>query len=259
MLKDQSVPPKSLQFWEHQSKPLQFREHQPKSLQFREHQSKSLQFREHQSKSLQFWEHQPKSLQPWEHQPSSSSMPTNSIAELASQLQAFISTKHPFASDLDPAILQSIEFYAPPPTSSPVPAPTSQERSSRSVARLPESPPYPVEWADSRSQLRSAVRHFQELLKRRTASELTGDAPEAFQSQANHPINSTITKDLTPLISTAQAPETHQTVSQDTTTMASLFWFVYRPRELPNLALECQIRWEIRQMIVGPPWWPWAF
>ena len=45
-------------------------------------------------------------------------MPMNSIAELASQLQAFISTKHPFASDLDPAILQSIEFYAPPPTSS---------------------------------------------------------------------------------------------------------------------------------------------
>ena len=148
-------------------------------------------------------------------------MPTNSIAELASQLQAFISTKHPFASDLDPAILQSIEFYAPPPTSSQVPAPTSQERSSRSVARPPESPPYPVEWADSRSQLRSAVRHFQELLKRRTASELTGDAPEAFQSQANHPINSTITEDLTSLNSTAQAPETHQTVSQDTTTMAS--------------------------------------
>ena len=144
-------------------------------------------------------------------------MPTNSIAELASQLQAFISTKHPFASDLDPAILQSIEFYTPLPTSSP--APTSQERSSRSVARPPESPPYPVEWADSQSHLRLAVWHFQELLKRRTALGLTSAAPEALQSQANHLINSTITKDLAPLISTAQAHETHQTVSQETTTM----------------------------------------
>jgi hypothetical protein len=105
-------------------------------------------------------------------------MSTNSIAELASQLQAFISTKHPFAGDLDPAILQSIEFYALPPTSAP--APTSQERRSRSVARPPESPPYPVEWADSRSRLRLAVRHFQELLKRRTALGLTSATPETF-------------------------------------------------------------------------------
>src|SRR5277367_5418607 len=145
-------------------------------------------------------------------------MPTDPILELASQLQAFISTKHPFASDLDPAILQSIESYAPLSTSSP--ASTSQERRSRSVARPPESPPYPVEWADSRSHIRSAVRHFQELLKRRTALGLTGAAPEALQSQASHPINSTITKDLAPLISTAQAHETHQTVSQETTTMS---------------------------------------
>ena len=113
-------------------------------------------------------------------------MSTDSIAELASQLQAFINTKHPFAGDLDPVILQSIESYAPPPTSSPGPASTSQERRSRSVARPPESPPYPVEWADSRSHLRSAVRHFQELLKHRTASRSywcrTGGIPVAGQS-----------------------------------------------------------------------------
>jgi hypothetical protein len=146
-------------------------------------------------------------------------MSTDPVAELASQLQAFISTKHPFASDLDPAVLQSIELYAPPSASSPDPASTSQERRSRSLARPPESPLYPVEWADTRSHLRTAVRHFQELLKRRTASGLTGAAPEAFQSRTNHPINSAITKDLAPLISTAQAPKTHQAVSQDTTTM----------------------------------------
>jgi hypothetical protein len=31
-------------------------------------------------------------------------MPIDSIVELASQLQAFVNTKHPFASDLDLAI-----------------------------------------------------------------------------------------------------------------------------------------------------------
>jgi hypothetical protein len=140
-------------------------------------------------------------------------MSTDPVAELASQLQAFVGTKHPFASDLDPAILQSIGFYTLPPTSPPGPASTSQERRSRSVARPPESPPYPVEWADTRSHLRSAVRHFQELLKRRTASGLTSATPEAFQSRTNHPINSTITEDSALLISTAQAPKTHQTIS----------------------------------------------
>jgi hypothetical protein len=147
-------------------------------------------------------------------------MPTDSIAELASQLQAFISIKHPFASDLDPAILQSIESYASPSTSSLGPASTLQERRSRSVARPPESPPYPVEWADSQSRFRSALRRFQELLKHRTALGLTSAAPEASQSQANQPINSAITEDLAPLISTAQAPKTYQAVSQEITTMS---------------------------------------
>jgi hypothetical protein len=146
-------------------------------------------------------------------------MPTDPVVELASQLQAFISTKHPFASELDPEILQSVESLAPPSTSSPAPA--SSERASRSIARPLNSSPYPVEWAETRTHLRLAVRQFQRLLKHRTASGLTSAAPEAFQSPANHPINSTITEDLAPLISVAQAPETHQVVSQEITTMAA--------------------------------------
>ena len=47
-------------------------------------------------------------------------MRTDPVAELASQLQAFVRTKHPFASDLDLATLQSIEQYAR--LSSPSPA-----------------------------------------------------------------------------------------------------------------------------------------
>jgi len=39
-------------------------------------------------------------------------MPTDPLAELASQLQAFIRTKHLFTSDLDLATLQSIESHA---------------------------------------------------------------------------------------------------------------------------------------------------
>jgi len=38
-------------------------------------------------------------------------MPTDPLAELASQLQAFIRTKHPFTSKLDLATLQLIELY----------------------------------------------------------------------------------------------------------------------------------------------------
>jgi hypothetical protein len=148
-------------------------------------------------------------------------MPTDSITELASQLQAFISIKHPFVSDLDPAILQAIESYAPLSTLSPASIP--QERQSRSNAQPLKSSPYPVEWAESRTRLRSAVWQLQKLLKHQIASGSTGAAPEAFQSYTDFPtdpINSIITEESPPLISTVQAPETHQTVSQETTTMS---------------------------------------
>jgi hypothetical protein len=147
-------------------------------------------------------------------------MSTDPVAKLASQLQAFINTKHPFASDLDLDILQSIESYAPPPTSSPGPASTSQERRSRSIARPLESPPYPVEWADSRSPFRTALRHFQELLKRRTALGSTSATLEASQSHTDQPISSTITEHSALVISTTQASRTHQIASQETTTMS---------------------------------------
>jgi hypothetical protein len=151
-------------------------------------------------------------------------MPTDPISELANQFQAFISTKHPFASDLDPETLQSIESFAPPSTSSPgsASASTSQERRFRSDAQPPNSS-YPVEWAESRTHLRSAVRHFQNLLKRRSTLGLASVTSESSQSHANFPlgpINTVITEVSRPLISTAQAPGLHQTVNQDTTTMS---------------------------------------
>jgi len=46
-------------------------------------------------------------------------MPIDPLVELASQLQAFIRTKHPFISDLDLATLQSIELHAYPLSLSP--------------------------------------------------------------------------------------------------------------------------------------------
>src|SRR5271168_4417476 len=150
-------------------------------------------------------------------------MPTDPITELATQLQAFVRIKHPFASNLDSEILQSIESYARPSTSSSGPASTSQERTSRSVAQPPKTSLYSVEWADSQAKLRTAVQRFQKLLKQQTNLGLTNAIPEALQSHANpltDPINSTITEESAPLISTAQAPELDQPVSQETTTMS---------------------------------------
>jgi hypothetical protein len=148
-------------------------------------------------------------------------MPTEPISELASQLQAFISAEHSFVSDLDPAILQSIEYFALPPSS---PTPVSTERASRSVARPPKSSTYPVKWADARVHLRSAVRQFQKLLNQRTAFGSTSAAPEALWSHANFPmdpIDSIITEESALLIPATPAPETHQMVNQETATMAS--------------------------------------
>jgi len=145
-------------------------------------------------------------------------MPTEPISELASQLQAFISTEHSFVSDLDPAILQSIEYFALPPSS---PTPVSTERASRSVARPPKSSTYPVEWADARVHLLSAVR---QLMNQRTAFGSTSATPEALWSHANFPmdpIDSIITEESAFLIPATHAPEMHQMVNQETATMAS--------------------------------------
>ena len=127
-------------------------------------------------------------------------MPIDPIVELASQLQAFISTKHPFTSELDPAILQSIESCASPSTSSL--ASISQERRSRSDARPLNSSPYLVEWADTRTHLRSAVWHFERLLKHRTALGSTSATSESYANSSVNPINSTIIEELALPIST---------------------------------------------------------
>jgi hypothetical protein len=94
-------------------------------------------------------------------------MPTDSLAELASQLQAFVHTEHPFTSDLNPATLQSIEHYARP--LSPSLASFSQERAFCSVAQPLRSLPYLVEWADSQTYLYTAVQQLYKLLKHQTA------------------------------------------------------------------------------------------
>src|ERR1700723_3097037 len=133
-------------------------------------------------------------------------MSTDPIVKLACQFQAFISTKHPFISEIDPALLQSIELFAPSSTSSlgpaPAPASTSQER---------HSFPYPVEWAETPARLRSGIRQLEKLLKHRTASAPISAVLEEPQSHANHsvnPINPISTEESAPLISTTQASGT---------------------------------------------------
>src|SRR5580700_7986417 len=174
-------------------------------------------------------------------------MPTDPIMELASQLQAFIGTKHLFASELDPATLQLIESCAPPPGL----PPASTERGSRSAAPPPEASPYPIQWAETRTHIRTAVRQLERLLKQQAAPGPISATPGASQSHANHPIDSIITEESALPISTTQVPETRQIISQDTTTMAGSSDLSMEPgAPRPGTDERQDLRQEIMQMVI---------
>jgi len=52
-------------------------------------------------------------------------------------------------------------------------------------AQPPKLPPYLVEWAESQTHLRLAVRQFQRLLKQQTALGTDSAVPPASKSHAN--------------------------------------------------------------------------
>src|SRR5947207_9707956 len=89
------------------------------------------------------------------------SIPATQLMSLANQLQAFISTRHPFTDEFEAATLRLLEQHTAP---SIIPSSLDLQRSSHLNNQQPSSSsPYPVEWAESRTHLHTAIRHFQAL------------------------------------------------------------------------------------------------
>src|SRR5204862_6091032 len=89
------------------------------------------------------------------------SIPATQLTSLANQLQAFIITRHPFTDEFEATTLRLLEQHTAP---SIIPSSLDLRRSSHSNDQQPSSlSPYPVEWAETRTHLPTAIRHFQAL------------------------------------------------------------------------------------------------
>ena len=105
------------------------------------------------------------------------------LLELANQLASFLSTDHSFVEDLDEATRHQILDLAV--VRSHTEASQSRNRSQRANASDP-TPSFPIEWASSRAQLRTALQHFRELVKNQAQSQASSIA-SASHSQCSTP------------------------------------------------------------------------
>ena len=144
------------------------------------------------------------------------SISATQLSGLADQLQAFVNTNHGFIDEFDPDTLRLLEQYTAPSSSSFL----NSQRNSRSNTQLQgSSSPYPIEWADRRIPLCSAIRHFQALVNHQIPTNTTSvsnTTPELHLGRNHQPNSPTISDSVS-----ANVSELHGQAEPESSTMSA--------------------------------------
>src|SRR5436189_6211198 len=112
------------------------------------------------------------------------SMPATPLEALADQLKAFYDTGNDFTDEFAPAVLELLEIHD---CQSALLSILDSQRSSRSQPQQPEISPFPIDWLQHRTLLRSAIRRFQTLANYRPPASPTDNPLDLPHQSPNQP------------------------------------------------------------------------